>query len=80
MSDGLGIINMHQIRGPVVSRKPVMMGVTVGLYILTKQIVNLTLQLASHIGPTPTRFSWDPGITWPVVGNSEGKVKRRCRA
>ena len=38
----------------------------------SEYFVNVTVQLALYIGPTPTRFSFNPGITWPVVGNSEG--------
>ena len=72
MLDGLGIIDMRKRQGPLVSRQPVMMGLPVGLYIFTACFVNITVQLASHIFPTPTKFSWNPGITWPVVGNSEG--------
>ena len=69
---GLGILDMRQRRGTLVSRQPVIMGVPVGLYILTECFVNVTVQLASHISPTPKRFSSKPGITCPVVGRSEG--------
>ena len=40
-----GIIDMPQRRGPVVLRQPVMLGVKLGLYMLTECFVNITLQL-----------------------------------
>ena len=72
MSYGLGSSNMRQRRGPSVSRKPVMMGFSVVMQILTAYFENVTVKLASHIGPTPTRYSWKPGMTCPVVDKSEG--------
>ena len=38
----------------------------------TASSVNNTEYLASHMGPMPTRFSWNPLTTWPDLGKSEG--------
>ena len=72
MFTGFVIIDMWQIQGPFFSLQPVMVGVPVVMYILTACFVNATVKLASYIGNIPTRFSWNPGIIWPLVGNYEG--------
>ena len=41
---------------------------------LTACFIYITVHLASNIDPTPTRFSWNPGITCPLVGKYEGSL------
>ena len=50
--------------------------VPVGFKIWTASSVKRTEYLASQIGPIPTRFSWNPGMTCPEVGKSEGRLGR----
>ena len=57
---------------PVVSRQPLRTTCPLGLIMRTSSSVNNTEYLASHIGPMPTRFSWNPLMTWPDRGKSEG--------
>ena len=43
------------------------------LGIMTASTVNVTVYLVLHMGPMPTRFSWNSGITYPVLGKSAGR-------
>ena len=40
--------------------------------IVTDLSLNSTEYLVSHIGPIPIRFSWNPFMTCPLIGKSEG--------
>ena len=74
MSSGLGSRYMCQIQGLSGSRQPVISGFPLRLYILTGCFDNVTVRLVSHIGPKTTMFSWNPGMTWPMVGKYEGSL------
>ena len=43
---------------------------------ITAARVNVTVQSASHSGPTPIKVCLNPGMICPVTGNPEGSLER----
>ena len=43
---------------------------------ITAARLNVTVQYASHSGPTPIKVCWKPGMIGPVTGNPEGSFGR----
>ena len=60
-----------QRRGPGCSRHSVSTGMLCASLTITSALVNVTVQSASHSGPTPIRVCRNPGIICPVNGNPE---------
>ena len=58
--------------GPDLSRHPVSTGMPRASLTITAAHVNVTVQSASHSGPTNIKVCLKPGTICPVTGNSEG--------
>ena len=54
------------------SCQPFKTEIPVRLMIVTTSLLKSTEYLASYMGPIPTRFSWNPLMTCPLMGKSEG--------
>ena len=65
-----------QRRGPDCSRQPVSTGLPCGSLTTTAVLVNVTIQSASHIGPTPIKVCLHPGRICPVTGKLAGSLGR----
>ena len=61
-----------QRRGPECSCHPVRTGMPRASLTINAACVNVTVQSASHIRPTPIKVFWNPGMICPVTGNPEG--------
>ena len=59
------------MRVPDCSRHPVSTGMPRASLTITAARVNVTVQSASHKGPTPIRVCRNPGMICPVTGNRE---------
>ena len=75
-SDFPGWRSCLQRRGPDCSRQPVSTGIPFASLTITAARVNLTVQFASHSGPTPIKVCLNPGMICPVTGNLEGSLGR----
>ena len=74
--DSPGCRAILQRRGPDCSRHPVSTGMPRASLAITAARVNVTVQFASHIGPTPIRVCQNPGTICPVTRNPEGSCGR----
>ena len=72
--------DMRHSRLPVASCQPFKTGIPVELMIVTNSSLKNTEYLASQIGPIPTRFSWNPLMTCPLSGKSEGSSDDRANS
>ena len=63
-------------RGTDCSLHPVSTGMSRASLTITAALVNVTVQSASHSGPTPIRVCQNPGMIFPVTGNPEGSYGR----
>ena len=59
-----------QRRGPDCSRQPVRTGLPCESLTITAARVNVTVQSASHSGPTPIKVCLNPGMMFPLNGES----------
>ena len=57
---------------PDCSRHPVSTWIPRAYLTITAARVNVTVQSASHSGPTPINVCCNPGMICPVTGNPEG--------
>ena len=71
-----GCIAIIQRRGPDCSLHPVSTGFPCASLTIAAVHVNVTVQVASHNGPTPIRVCRNPGMICPVTGNPEGSFGR----
>ena len=65
-----------QRRGPDCSHQPVSTGLPCGSLTTTAVLVNVTVQSASHSGPTPIKVCLNPGMICPVTGKLAGILER----
>ena len=72
----LGCSAILQRRGLECSRHPVSTGVPRASLTINAACVNVTVQSASHSGPTHIKVCWNPGMMCPVNGNPEGSFGR----
>ena len=71
-SDSPGCKAILQILGPVASRQTVSTDVPCLLHTMTASRVKVTVQSASHRGPTHIKVCRKPGIRCTFIGNSDG--------
>ena len=64
-----GCRTILQRRGPECSYHPVSTGLLCASLTITAARVNVTVQSASHIRPTPIKVCRNPGMIFPVTGN-----------
>ena len=67
-----GCRTILQRRGPEFSRHPVKTGMSWASRMITSARVNVTVQSASHSGPTHIKIWRNPGIICPVIANPDG--------
>ena len=72
--------DMRHSQLPVSSCHPFKTGIPVGLIIMTASSLKSTDYLASQIGPIPTRFSWNPLMTCPLMGKSKGSSDNKANS
>ena len=65
-----------QRRNPDCYRQPVSTGVPCGSLTTTGALVNVTVQSASHSGPTPIKVCLNPVMICPVTGKLAGSLGR----
>ena len=72
--DLLGWREILQRRGPDFSRQPVNTGMPCESLTITSARVNVTVQSASHSGPTPIKVCLNPGMIYHVTRKSQGSL------